>query len=417
MARDRRASLPLVTRRRVVHISGFEPVSPETLDRRMKSGLRKFGALWGASVTVDQPALSPDRRAMTWKVDATGPNWETHCDYTVLRWDELMEPYTGRSWLGRMVHGYAALFALVFNGTLARYFRANIRYGLFFLYPLLLLFGFVVLGVLAGFAAAALGIPAAPFTAPIVGLLVFAALLRFVGAYFYLDFALADWAFAADLARDRIEGLDPVLERFTEEVFAAIRDHDADEVLLSSVSLGAVMLAEAIDRIFGREPDAGIYFRRAGFLTVGSSILKIGLHPSAERLRRLVGRVGAEKDLYWVEYQAKVDPINFYKTDPVADLGNPASGRPLVRQIRIRDMMTERDYRHAQRSSLHLHRQFVMPNGKRYFYDFYQLSFGPLSLATRVKLGDRIVGLFNREGRIRPELAKRNNTKSMATAE
>ncbi|MBN9023383.1 MAG: hypothetical protein J0H08_15100, partial [Rhizobiales bacterium] len=161
MARDRRASLPLVTRRRVVHISGFEPVSPETLDRRMKSGLRKFGALWGASVTVDQPALSPDRRAMTWKVDATGPNWETHCDYTVLRWDELMEPYTGRSWLGRMVHGYAALFALVFNGTLARYFRANIRYGLFFLYPLLLLFGFVVLGVLAGFAAAALGIPAA----------------------------------------------------------------------------------------------------------------------------------------------------------------------------------------------------------------------------------------------------------------
>ena len=55
------------------------------------------------------------------------------------------------------------------------------------------------------------------------------------------------------------------------------------------------------------------------FLTVGSSILKIGLHPAAERLRKLIGRVGAETCLFWVEYQAKVDPINFYKTDPVED--------------------------------------------------------------------------------------------------
>ena len=43
-------------------------------------------------------------------------------------------------------------------------------------------------------------------------------------------------------------------------------------------------------------------------------------------------------------------------------------------------MMTAEEYRRAQRSSLHLHRQFVMPNGKRYFYDFYQISFGPLPL-------------------------------------
>jgi hypothetical protein len=201
-----------------------------------------------------------------------------------------------------------------------------------------------------------------------------------------------------------------VLERFTAEVTAALHDPDADEVLLSSVSLGAVMLIEAIDRIFGREPNAGVYFRRAVFLTVGSSILKIGLHPAAERLRRLVGRVGAEKDVYWAEYQAKVDPINFYKTDPVADLGNPKAGRPIVQQIRIRDMMTEADYRRAQRSSLHLHRQFVMPNGRRYFYDFYQISFGPMALGFRIRVGDRAASFFNAAGRLRTERERRNRT-------
>ena len=87
-----------------------------------------------------------------------------------------------------------------------------------------------------------------------------------------------------------------------------------------------MMMVEAIDRVCGRDPDIGIAFRRAAFLTVGSSILKIGLHPAAERLRRLVGRIGAEKPLFWVEYQAKVDPINFYKTDPVEDLGNAGPG-------------------------------------------------------------------------------------------
>jgi hypothetical protein len=410
LPRDNQALPRPVARRRVVHISGFEPVGVEGLDRRIRSGLRKFAALWSATASAGPPQVADDKRSVTWQVEASGPNWSTHCHYTVLRWDELMLPYTKRSWPARMIHGYAALFALVFNGTLARYFHANIRYGLFFLYPLFILAAFLIVAILAGLAAAYLGIPAAALTAPLLGIVVFVALLRFGGDYFYLDFALADWAFAADLARDRIPGLDAVLERFTAEVTAALHDPDADEVLLSSVSLGAVMLIEAIDRIFGREPNAGVYFRRAGFLTVGSSILKIGLHPAAERLRRLVGRVGAEKDVYWAEYQAKVDPINFYKTDPVADLGNPKAGRPIVQQIRIRDMMTDADYRRAQRSSLHLHRQFVMPNGQRYFYDFYQISFGPMALRFRVRIGDRAASFFNEAGRLRTERERRNRT-------
>jgi hypothetical protein len=390
-----------VGRRRIVHISGFEPIGVEGLDRRLKSGLRKFAALWGASATSSAPAVSEDGRAVTWEVDSTGPNWSTHCRYTVLRWDELMKPYTGRSWLGRVAGGYRALFELIFNGTLTRYFRANVRYGLFFIYPILLLAGFLILGILAGVGAALLGVPAAPVTAPLIAIVVFAVLMRVLGGYFYLDFALADWAFAADLARDEVAGLDAILERFTEEVTAALGDHDADEVLLSSVSLGAVMMAETIDRVCGREPEVGLWFRRAAFLTVGSSILKIGLHPAAERLRKLIGRVGGEKGLYWVEYQAKVDPINFYKTNPVKDLGNQRTGRPVVRQIRIRSMMNDAEYRRAQRSSLHLHRQFVMPNGKRYFYDFYQISFGPLPLKARVKLGERATTAFDKDGSVK----------------
>jgi hypothetical protein len=394
----KQTNLSLVATRRVVHISGFEPIGPDGLDRRMNSGLRRFAPLWGATATCSDPEVAADGRSVDWHVETRGPDWTTRCRYTVLRWDELMAPYVGRSWLGRMLHGYKALFEFIWTGTLSRYFKANLRYGLFFIYPLLTLFGFLLLGILAGVLAAWLGVPYAWLSAPLIGIVVFALLMRLLGGYFFLDFALADWAFAADLARRKIPGLEVILARFTEKVVEAMRDAESDEVLLSGVSLGAVMMVEALTRAYATVPGLADDARRAAFLTVGSSILKIGLHPAAKDLRRDVGRIGAEPSLFWVEYQSKVDPINFYKTDPVADLGNPKTGRPIVKMIRIRDMMSAEDYRRAQRSSLHLHRQFVMPNAKRYYYDFYQISFGPLRLAERASLGVKAASVFAKNG-------------------
>ena len=49
-----------------------------------------------------------------------------------------------------------------------------------------------------------------------------------------------------------------ILERFAGEVTAALRDPEADEVLLSSVSLGAVMMVEAHRPRLRAEPDVGL---------------------------------------------------------------------------------------------------------------------------------------------------------------
>jgi hypothetical protein len=297
-----------------------------------------------------------------------------------------------------VLSGYRALFELALNGTIRRYFRANIRYGLFTIYPFLVLGGCGLLAAFLAVAAALVGVPAAAATAPLIGLIAFAVAMRLVGPLVYLDFALADWSFAADLARRDVTGLDTVLDRFADEVIAAAEDRESDEVLLSSISLGAVMICEAIVRALARNPAMCLRNRRLALLTVGSSILKIGLHPAASELRAIVGKVGAEKPLLWVEYQAKVDFINFYQTDPVADLGNPATGKPVVHTVRIREMMKEEEYRRSRFNSLLLHRQFAMPNGQRYYYDFYQICFGPMRLAERIGLGNRVVSAFRPDG-------------------
>jgi hypothetical protein len=393
---------PLSLRRHIVHISGFEPVSPEVLTRRVTSGLAKFGPLWNAATRRSAPMLAPDGRKITYDVAASGPGWRTDTRYTILRWDELMAPYVEQPWLKRIASGYRALLEFAFNGTVRRYFRAYVRYGLFVIYPFLVLGLFAVAAIVVGALAAILGIPAAWATAPLLAIIAFVLLMRFGGGFFYLDFALADWAFAADLARGEVKGFDEIIESFAGEVRAACDDTAADEVLLSSISLGAVMLIEAIGRVLQRDP---ALFARSGariaFLSVGSSILKIGLHPAAADLRAVVGRVGAEPDLFWTEYQAKVDFINFHKTDPVADLDHKPTGRPIVKPVRMRDMMSDEDYRRARRNMLLIHRQFVMPNGKRYFYDFYQICFGPLTLRQRVALGDRAAAAFAGDGSLK----------------
>ncbi len=80
-------------------------------------------------------------------------------------------------------------------------------------------------------------------------------------------------------------------------------------------------------------------------------------------------------------------------------------------------MMSAEDYRRAQRSSLHLHRQFVMPNAKRYFYDFYQISFGPLPLSVRIRLGDKAASVFAADGSVKHGQLSGRRRAAMAAGE
>jgi hypothetical protein len=115
-------------------------------------------------------------------------------------------------------------------------------------------------------------------------------------------------------------------------------------------------------------------------------------------LRDAVGRVANAPAVYWVEYQALVDVINVYKVDPVVALGMPATGKPIVKIIRIRMMVEEATYRRFHLNFLRIHRQAVMGNERRYFYDYYMLCCGPIALEDRVEDPDGSVAAFAADG-------------------
>lgn len=395
-------SSPPVKKRQVIHIGGFDPVDADRLHHRMVNGLGKLAELWNIRAKTDAPEISADGRVMSWRAEAGGPNWSTATDFTLLRWDDFIAFYMSKPRWRKILEGYRAILHFTLNGTVLRYFAANGRYGMFVLYPFFLMIGFVLATYFFGAAVAGLELPFAGVFGVAVGLMVFVAFLTWVGPYFHLDFALADWSFAADLARNKVAGLAECIDQFADEIVGRVRNCGCDEVVLSGVSLGAVMMVEALARALDRDPDLGRRQPDVTFMTIGSSILKIGLHPRATGLKASVAKVAGEESVQWIEYQSKVDPINFFGTDPVEQMGLPPTGKPIVRTMRIRETMQPEEYRVLIANFLRLHRQFAMPNSRRYFYDFYLICFGPMSLADRVILHRRATAAIGEDGSYQP---------------
>jgi hypothetical protein len=105
----------------------------------------------------------------------------------------------------------------------------------------------------------------------------------------------------------------------------------------------------------------------------------------------------AEPHLRWVEVQCLTDPINFYKTDPVREMKLDQQTRsefPLIRTVRIKDMLQPDSYRRIKRNFFRVHYQYIFGNTKAYWYDFFQICCGPNTLNKRAR--EHLLG--NRQG-------------------
>jgi pimeloyl-ACP methyl ester carboxylesterase len=233
--------------------------------------------------------------------------------------------------------------------------------------------------------------------APLLWLAVFASLRWTFGRTVHIGYALDDWYFARDFVHRARPELEARLDCLARELVRLLRETDADEIVVDGHSLGAPLSLSVVDRALQLDPQLG-RGKPLHLVSSGSSLLKVALHPAAGWLRDAVGRLANAPSIYWVEYQALVDIINVYKVDPVAALGMPAVGKPIVRIIRIRMMVVEKTYRRFHLNFLRIHRQAVMGNERRYFYDYYMLCCGPMALADRVDNPDQAVAAFAGDG-------------------
>lgn len=398
---------PAIKRRLVFHLGGYDLMPPETVHRRFLRELRRFEATWGATAEVAPPIVSEDEAS--WRVLTQGPDWRVETEYRLLRWDDVIAAASRRPEWRRLPLGLSAFADFLSGGALWGYLRTNWRYAGFFLYPYLILAGLGAAAAFAGWLAARfsgsslLGIAAA--------LACFAVSIRFPGRAFFLGHLLDDWIFARDYVRREDAVLGPRLDAAAFRLCAAARAGEADEILVVGHSLGAVLAIDLLDRALRRDPDLGRGGTRVVLLTVGSSALKIGLHRHAMRFRAAVERVASAPAIFWGEYQALTDVMNFYKIDPVAAMR--LKGRsPAIRQVRVRAMLEPAAYRRIKRNFFRVHCQFVSGNDRRAAYDYFMLVCGPFAAEDQVRSRDGAASWIAPDGAlaapVAPEPARRS---------
>ena len=393
-----------VTKRLAVVLTGYEPMPASRQYQRFRRGLEYLGKTWGveARVLEGEALEGPLPR---WQAETKGPDWRVTTVVRHFNWSDLVERDFARSDLRRLVDGIAALFDFIGSGTMVRYFRSNFRYGLFFIYPLVLLASMAGTGIAAAWGLVGSGLPGAAWLAAPAAIAVFAALWALGHDKLYLAYILDDWSFAREMVYGQRVDLHERIALFADELHAEIARTDADEILLVGHSLGAAMMLEVLSRVLDRlgppvaQASDADRPARLQLMTIGSSILKVGLHPAAADLHAAAQKVADHPDVFWVEYQARADIINFFKANPTAEMRLQVRQPPQVRTVRIRHMLEPATYKKFRSDFFRMHRQFVMGNERRYHYDYFMMLCGPVRLQSRVFAPEAAVAALGAPGR------------------
>jgi pimeloyl-ACP methyl ester carboxylesterase len=384
-----------VAKRLVFHIGGYDPItSHASAQRRFVREIARFQRTWSVKAIVDGLRDTADQ--IQWNVTTTGPNWLVETDYHLVRWHDVIEAFGHRSIGSRISVGILAFLDFVLAGTLWRYLLTNWRYAGFFLYPFVMFGLFIAAAFLIG--VFAFKISGSVSIAIGSGLFGFAAVLAGPWRWLNLGDLFDDWIFSREYIRNGNSDIEQRLDRLATELAAAASNSAADEILVIGHSLGAVLAVDLLDRALKLDPALGRNKIPVTFLSVGSSILKIGLHPKAIRFRAAMERVAKSRAIFWGDYQALVDPLSFYKSRPMAEMGLSTENEATVRVVRLSRMLDHDMYRRIRLHFFRLHCQFVSGNDKRTSYDYFMLVCGPVSAKSQTLAPDGAMSMIGDDG-------------------
>jgi hypothetical protein len=207
-----------------------------------------------------------------------------------------------------------------------------------------------------------------------------------------------DWSFSRDYIRAGNSVLGQRLDRIATQIGEAARVSSVDEILVVGHSLGAVLAIDLIDKTLRLQPALGLGGPRVAFISIGSSILKIGLHRAASEFRAALARVATAPGVFWGDYQARVDIMNFYGTHPTAAMALKDGAMPVVRFVEIGRMLEHATYRKMRLRFFRLHCQFISGNDRRAEYDYFMLTCGPLTAECQTRNPDGAQGMIGGDG-------------------
>lgn len=388
----------LIKRRCVISIGDYD--SPQVTQQyaNFQAGLKRFSQTWNVLTKISPLRSEADGAIGIWRTETSAPNWVVQTDFRILNWSEIFNAEPRRWNLDRAWRAIKAVADVISSGTWWEYFRLNWRFALFFFSPLLAL----VCGLLLClWLSAVLGNLEVPFAS-----MVAIAAIGGLG-YWYIKWVdpvglvrvLDMWIFVHDLVHLRKEDLAERLGIFIEDLKAILRSDDFDEIVLVGHGFGAVFQPLIVDRAFWAMPEFGKDGRSVSLMSLGSMLLAVGSHREGAWAIVPASRIARDRWVFWAEYQAQEDVLNFPGKNPITELLSD-HGKPVLQKIDVQSMIELGSKRQSPARINQIHRQYVRANTKRYFYDYFMVACGPFHLRTRVKFPSLMTEAFDSDGRL-----------------
>ncbi len=383
-------------RRRVFYIPGYDPIPP----RRYRELYRKEGgaqaAISGYDLTI-LPWRPPD--GFGWAAATVTDGVPARAEIEVLVWSDIVQGSMGRSIPATYAQLMRTAWAYIGSGALFRLMRLRRGPVIAALYPIvaLTLQLLLALGVAAAlvWGLARLGLPLWLGAGAGAGA-VWAILGRFRAhdGRFFAYYLMHDYAYSARWLGATPPDLAARQRDFADRIHAALRDPGQTEVLVvghsSGVHIGIEVLTDLIRRL-GVPPGA-----RLGFLSLGHVVPMVSFLPQAARLRGDLAFLSTREDVTWIDVTAPGDGAAFALCDPVAVSGvaPPDQRWPLVLSAAYSLTLSPERLAAIKWRFFRRHIQYLCAFDRPDWYDYFQITAGPRTLA------DRFAGRAPSKGRI-----------------
>lgn len=389
-----------VRTRRVLYIPGFDPVPARKYRERYRRGGEDQAAISGYSLT-----MGPQRTSgyYGWSVETEIGGNRTEADIEVLVWADIVKDSMG--------HGIAATYwqllrtawAYIGSGVLFRLMRLRKGPVIAALYPVVLLLAQLAValtcgGVVALAAMALSGWIVGPaefgFSPYFFGRAAVALLLVPLTAWAVLRwfkrrdpwlgwYLMHDYAFSASHGGAYPPAQEARMRDFADRIAGALTE-DVDEVLVVGHSSGAYMAVSLLADVIraGRVPDGG---PKLALLTLGHVVPMVSFLPKAGRLRADLAFLSMREEITWLDVTAPGDGCSFALCDPVAVTGVAPEGQrwPLVISAAFTQTLSPDRQKALKWQLFELHFQYLNAFDRPGDYDYFQITGGPLTLATR----------------------------------
>lgn len=408
---------PLVTRRRVFYIPGYDPIHPRRYRELYRSEVAKQGELsdYAAKVSAKQTDGS-----FGWHVNMHIDDVNVRADVDVLLWSDIVRDSMNQSIPATYWQAAKTSWTYIRSGALRRLMWLRKGPVIAALYPVLMLIlqfftalALVIVGgrvltmavgglltlITLGLNQLGLGLPTRLSDYGVFSFVTFAVItaLQF-GAFvlmmrwfrdndnkIFAHYLMHDFAYSAQANGANPPALEERMSEFAEDIAEAFTT-DVDEVLVVGHSSGAHLAISILSDLIraGRIPADG---PKLAFLSLGHVVPMVSFLPEAHRLRADLAYLSMRPEVTWVDVTAPGDGCSFALCDPVAVSGVAPEGQrwPLVLSAAFTQTLTPQRWAELRWRFFRLHFQYLCAFDNPGDYDYFQITAGPILLRDRYK--------------------------------